>query len=93
MCNWSRLRIQPFKQVNGRVWLRDAGLGAAVGAIVFFEFGFLVQLIEVDCVLDLGELLTHVLPGSFAAEAADSELFPIKLEFDGIAGRRHLNER
>ena len=73
--------------------LRDAGLGSAVGAVVFFGFGFLVQFVEVDLVLDLGELLANVLPGSFAAEAADPELFPIKLEFDGIAGRWDLNER
>ena len=40
---------------------------------MFFEFCLLVQLVKVNLVLDLGKLVTHVLPGCLAPEAADPE--------------------
>ena len=60
---------------------------------MLFEVGFLVQLIEVDFVFDLGDLVAHVLPGGFAAEAADPEFFPIELQFGGVPCRGYLDKR
>lgn len=85
--------IQPFKQVGGCFWLWNAGFGAAVGAIVVFEFGLFIQFVEVDLVLNLGDLVTYVLLGGFTAKAADFELLAIKFQFDGLARRWHLDKR